>query len=275
MPASERRLRLPTTDDGTTPEQPVVPVEVTDRSHLKFVLLRIVGDFFVIVAGVMVALAGDSWREERAEVVQEKEYLHRIAIDLERSLRRFDTARVALQRTERHGLAVLPAFRGDRSNTNAAAFLASAYWASRPAMSTTIDDSYADLLSHGGLRLITDDSLRGQIMYYYRRLDGGSLPGIVISDNIGYRSAIRSVIPFEIQMAIRKHCEPNDEPLSCAVALDEKLSQRALQNIRDDEKMELALNIWLQSIEQEIRRLDAVETRTRFLLGVIHRKGDL
>ncbi|HEY0809841.1 MAG TPA: hypothetical protein VGD49_06745, partial [Longimicrobiales bacterium] len=216
-----------------------------------------------------------SWREERAEVVQEKEYLHRIAIDLERSLRRFDTARVALQRTERHGLAVLPAFRGDRSNTNVAAFLASAYWSSRPAMSTTIDDSYADLLSHGGLRLIRDDSLRSQIMYYYRRLDGGSLPGIVISDNIVYRNAIRSAIPFEIQVAIRKHCDRDAKPLSCTAALDEKLSQRALQTIRSDEKVELALNLWLQSIEQELRRLDGVETRTRFLLGVIHRQGDL
>jgi hypothetical protein len=45
---------------------------------------RVAGEFALIVVGVMVALAGDSWLEARSQQSLEREYLERIAADLER-----------------------------------------------------------------------------------------------------------------------------------------------------------------------------------------------
>jgi hypothetical protein len=61
----------------------------------------------------------------------------------------------------------------------------------------------------------------------------------------------------------------------CAASLDADLSRRALSTIRADANVERALNLWLQSIEQESRRFDALERRTRLLLNAIKRKAHL
>jgi hypothetical protein len=164
---------------------------------------RIVGEFFLIVTGVLAALMVDTWIEARNDENLRQEYEARLLDDL---------------RTDRDALAYrvkfFSAVRGfgtdtlDRIRSGepvAQDALLAAYYAAEIFEFTPIENTYADLQSTGNIRLLQNIDLRLALASYHSRS-----AVLTAARSTEYRAIVRGIIPFRIQKAIRKHCPTTD-----------------------------------------------------------------
>lgn len=161
----------------------------------------LVAEFFLVIAGVLVALAVDTAIEDRRDEQLRDEYIERIRIDVEED-------RQTLQyRIEFFGdvqgfteqfLAWLGADDPVSNEIVLAAFYAAEVW---PFIVTS--NTYQDLLSTGNIRLIDDINLRTSLASYHNRANTAQ-SGWTPTEN--YRQIIRGVIPVELQEKIRTQC---------------------------------------------------------------------
>jgi hypothetical protein len=222
--------------------------------------LNAVGQLLVIVLGVTLALAADSWRESRGEQRLEESFLDRLVGDLETQLAEFEESREEIEHVMAHGRAILPYARGDGSRGSAIGVIGSAYQASRSnATIELVDHTYVELLSTGGLGLITDQEIRAAVVNFYRRYSYGRPDELRATHNAGYYNAVRGRIPVEIQQLIREvmntedteGCGLFDPPLQCHVNVEDRTASLAAEALVDPE-VARSLNLWMQSLVNEV-----------------------
>lgn len=167
---------------------------------------KLVGEFVLIVVGVLVALAVESALEDRADDKLRDQYLSRLALDLEADKRallgRIDFF-TDVRRFSQDVLTWLDSDAPVDQGTLLAAFYAAEVWPLAPNTST-----YLDLHSTGNLRLLDDIDLRMKLAIYYNKAESTEA-GMNPSEN--YRDWIRGVIPTSVQDLIRERCPTTDE----------------------------------------------------------------
>ena len=235
-------------------------------------LARMVGEFLVIVVGVLAALAVDQSRSWKADRDQERLYLEGLAFDL-------DGARASLQFVSAHyagvlesGPRVLPVLeRTEEFPLDTLAFLLALYDPARSVEPTIPRATYADILSTGSLRLFRDDALRREIVDYYESIASIVAPTDYEVDRAPYRRAVRSLLPLDIQAAIRTCGPPQYELASrletCRSAFAELPLSRALDRVLAHAELGSDLTLSLQSAATG--RFDSAETATEDLARAV------
>lgn len=144
----------------------------------------LLGEFVVIVVGVLMALWVDQLREARVSAELEVEYIESLMIDLDADLAQFDSTEAWMRRSEAAAATVLALYEGSPSTENVAdltAAVETAGWQFFPSITrSTIDD----LKSTGNLRLIRDPALRRAIASYYATVENVSIPLAEVRDRI-------------------------------------------------------------------------------------------
>jgi len=144
----------------------------------------LLGEFVVIVVGVLMALWVDELREARDNAALEIEYLESFVTDLEADLAQFDETEAWMRRSEAAAATVLALYQGSPPTENAADLVMAvetAGWQAWPAITrNTIDD----LRSTGNLRLIRDRSLRRAIAAYYTIIENVTIPNANMRERI-------------------------------------------------------------------------------------------
>ena len=167
---------------------------------------KLIGEFFLIVIGVLVALAVESALEDRADDKLRDQYLSRLALDLEADKTGLEGRIEFFTDVQRFSQDVLTWLDGDApldQRILLASFYAAEVWPLAPNTST-----YLDLHSTGNLRLLDDIDLRMKLAVYYNKAvstESGMNP------NEDYRGWIRGVIPTNVQDLIRAHCPTTDQ----------------------------------------------------------------
>lgn len=136
----------------------------------------LVGEFFVIVVGVLVALWVDQLRAARADAELEVEYLRSFLIDLDADLVQYDSTAAWARRQEAAAATVLALYDGRRPTENIADLVAAVETAGWQYVPTVTRNTIDDLRSTGNLRLIRDPELRRAIAAYYTTVDVVSVP---------------------------------------------------------------------------------------------------
>jgi hypothetical protein len=235
------------------------------------------GQLVVIVLGVTLALAADSWRESASERRLEESFLDRLVDDLETQLAEFQEARNEVGQVMAHGLAVLPYVSGEGVEHSAVGIIGSAYQASRSnATIELVDHTYMELLATGGLGVITDPGIRAAVVSFYRRYSYGRPADLRASHNAAYYNSVRGRIPVELQQMIRevmntvdtKGCGLADPPLGCRVDVDERLAAGVAEELVDPE-VARSLNLWMQSLVNEVSIADLYDDVVREVLATI------
>lgn len=125
-------------------------------------------EFTLIVAGVLAALASQSWWEDRQDRALERRYLGSLAADLRADLAEFDHAIHRNELNDHHGRTVLRALQpvpgAIAPDSLAYAIERAGYMYLAVISSHTFDE----LRSTGGLQLLRDFPLKRQIAEYYR-----------------------------------------------------------------------------------------------------------
>lgn len=166
---------------------------------------KLVAEFFLIVAGVLAALAADTAFENHRDTELKDEYLTRIETDIR------DDVEAIKYRVEFFN--DVQSFCGDvlkwlgsdapvNKETLLASFYAAEVWPFLPNRST-----FEDLQNTGNIRLLDDIELRTSLSYYYNRADTARSGWNPSED---YRGTIRGVIPIEVQALIRQNCPTTD-----------------------------------------------------------------
>jgi hypothetical protein len=153
---------------------------MSSRFNWRFLL----GEFVVIVLGVLIALWVDQLREAGVNANLEVEYLESLVADLDTDLAQFDEAEAWMRRSETAAATVLALYEGDPPTGNVADLVAAvetAGWQMFPSISrNTIDD----LRSTGNLRLIRDPAIRRAIADYYTNIENALGPLAAMQDRI-------------------------------------------------------------------------------------------
>lgn len=176
---------------------------MTARSLLKD-RGKLVAEFFLIVIGVLVALAVETALEDRRDNELRDEYIDRIRRDmaadreaLEYRVEFFGDVQVFVEQFHEW----LDANEPLDKDTVLAAFYSSEVWPFLANQST-----YRDLQNTGNIRLIDNIDLRTSLADYHNRAGSNERGRSGWTPTEDYRRTIRGVIPRDVQDLIRNNC---------------------------------------------------------------------
>jgi len=178
---------------------------ISTRINWRFLL----GEFVVIVVGVLLALWVDELREARNNAALEVEYLRSFVTDLESDLAEFDETEAWMRRSEAAAATVLTLYEGSPPTESVADLVMAvetAGWQDWPVITrNTIDD----LRSTGNLRLIRDPALRRAIAAYYTTIENNSIPNANMRERIWreYDARVQFVLPPGVRLAVLQRPE--------------------------------------------------------------------
>jgi len=153
---------------------------MSTRVNWRFLL----GEFVVIVVGVLMALWVDQLREARDNAELEVEYVGSLIIDVDADLAQFDEAERWMRRQESAAATVLALYEGSPPTEDPAdltAAVETAGWQYSPSITR---NTIEDLRSTGNFRLLRDPALRRAIAAYYRSMEEISIPLADMRDRI-------------------------------------------------------------------------------------------
>lgn len=171
-------------------------------THLNW--RHLLGEFVVIVVGILMALWVDQIREDHVNAGLEVEYLQSLLVDLDADLAQYDTAETWMRRQEAAAATVLALYKGSpptRDANQLATAVETAGWQFVPSITrTTIDD----LKSTGNVRLITDPAIRRKISDYYATIEGVSIPNAAMRDRMWaeYDAHVANVLAPGVRLAV-------------------------------------------------------------------------
>jgi hypothetical protein len=167
---------------------------------------RIIGEFFLIVIGVLVAFTVETALDERQNEQLRDEYYSRVRADLISDKSAIESRIEFFELVEQFNQDILDWLESDAAVSQdvlLAAFYAAEVWPFVPNIST-----YQDLQSTGNIRLMDNIDFRTSLAAYYNKA-GASASGFNPSED--YRQIVRGVIPSRIQAQIRVNCPTTDD----------------------------------------------------------------
>lgn len=158
---------------------------------------RLVGEFVVIVVGVLAALAVDEWREVRVERARETAYYRALAVDLERDLAEYDIALAMTARSIAAANQVLSVVRGEEPNEVVGPLGQAVRWASWVNYPDWSMGTIEELISSGSVRLIRDRDIKSAMLRYREDVNEWRprLQGPEFRTFLEYRRATRGYLP--------------------------------------------------------------------------------
>jgi hypothetical protein len=139
-----------------------------------------IGEFTVIVIGVLVALALDQWSSGRSDRVAEGEYLTALVADLEADEEFLVGLAIPLMALADTALEeVGPVSRGEAAfPVDTLAFLRRVVSSRRTLAQTVASPTFDELISTGSLRLIESAELRASLLLYHEHMGIRTRPGV-------------------------------------------------------------------------------------------------
>jgi hypothetical protein len=234
----------------------------------KLPVVRLAAEFAVIVIGVLVALAVESWREDVADRVLELEYLQRLKNDFHDDSLRIAGAIETTDIQQRHINRALQVLQDGVSNSDND--LLSVFMASRSIYSREIGATFQELFGTGQLRLVRNAELRIRLVDFYSWLSVAIVAAPGLRDRMPYRDIVRGEIGPGLQEAIRACGGEQSRILAlpdvnmvteCDLEASEDEIALALERIRSNPEALPALRRWAAAFTALISRLDRVEDR--------------
>lgn len=230
---------------------------------------RLLGEFVVIVVGVLVALAVDEWRSTRSDRALEQQYLERLEGDLTRTRSALDTARLQFAGAAHNADFVEPflwgrtGLPGDTSTVVAALYRASRSLA--PDLANTLPrTTILELQNTGRIGLIRSVPIRTAVQEYYTEVNTLSMNLTLLPGD--YRAFIRSQIPPDLQATIRSECPvyatADSGDLECRIPLRGFDAHRLLREVAGNRVVAGDLNLSRQQLGIGVELLDLLLART-------------
>ena len=134
-------------------------------------LVRVLAELVIVILGVMIALAADSWRQDLQEARVESEYLDRLREDVSEGLKVLGDERLGYATVTSAARTIINALdseaQSDDDDLLVTNFIAAAH-TGFDLEEMASDVTYSELVVSGRLNLIKNHSLREGLVAYYR-----------------------------------------------------------------------------------------------------------
>jgi hypothetical protein len=232
-------------------------------------VVRRVGEFVMIVIGVLVALGFNAWWSNRLESALAGDYRERLSAELGANLARVDQILVHTARVKAATDTLQPFFEGAGASVMADRLLINLYNATRRYGQGFVTSTFDDLTNTGNLRLIRDPGLRSDLSAVYsglRRYD---------RDWFGadYRLEARKAISISLQFRVRDECPDilGDNWDGCPLAVDTEWARTAISPIRLDSDLRGAYRVQAHELAIFVRDLTRLRADIQRLLDTLGR----
>ncbi|MBT8100305.1 MAG: hypothetical protein KJO82_11165, partial [Gammaproteobacteria bacterium] len=163
----------------------------------------LVGEFIMVVLGVLFALMVDSWLTDRADDKLRDEYLARLIDDLKTDRLNLDDRIYFFDAVQAFGVETLK--RLESGDAGGIVSVVEAFYAAENYDFRIVDNTYLDLQNTGNIRLLDQIELRASLAAYHTKV---AAQREQLSPE--YRSMVRGIIPWHVQNAIRNNCPTTD-----------------------------------------------------------------
>ena len=227
-------------------------------------------EFFLIVIGVLAALAVDGWVEERDNARMERDYLQRLSEDVQENISIFRLMLEDWEASQKAAVDLLRVLEVPGSRPSAAGLLAAVARAATTNTGPPQDASFQDVSSTGNLRLITDMGLRTALVRYFGYEIWAGRPSMDRLD-LRFRTFAREYLPERWIGESRDLCPSTIPALECTVedvaptdllwlALSQDPSMsRILTAHRNDAAHEvIIIRRWIQQSQEMLEKLEHV-----------------
>ena len=128
---------------------------------------KALGEFLIIVVGVLAALAVDEWRGEREDRRLEAAYLARIQVDIKRDIDEFAAEIAVLEKKAAFLQSLVDKSTEREFAENARTLMEAKVYSSFRGLPASVRTTFDELLSTGRLALIRDLTIRRAMSEYY------------------------------------------------------------------------------------------------------------
>jgi hypothetical protein len=199
-------------------------------------------DFLIVVVGVFLGIQVANWNQARADDQLGRFYLDRIAEDVRGDSTRLEMSIRSWEEEALESEAIVRFLRdGDRSGRTEWDMFELMYYRAGWAAFTPDKTTYAELVSTGQVRLISDPELRREISAYYQSID--EYAGFY-QFSTPLRELVRQHYPPEAQRYFWEHCfsdqdfrNNRDAWRDCAPFEDASAIQLTLSALRADRRL--------------------------------------
>lgn len=228
-------------------------------------------DFLIVVAGIVIGTQVNNWNSDRIDRAKSVALRERLVSELRFNQRQYYQQWLYYLDAKRHGLAALNALHEKRAELGEP-FLIDAYQATQMDLTPPRHFVFDGIVSSGLLELIGDERVQEMTNQYYLSL---ATDAPQLSEAPAYRNELRSVLPYEVQSAIRTHCGDRNVtiagevigqslPAACEVALPSDQVADAVSRLRTG-GLEDPLTRYLSALDQKIGLLRGGAQNTALL----------
>ena len=237
-------------------------------------------DLAIVVVGVLIATQVSNWNEARHDRDKGKNYSVRLIEELRTTEQSMRAIKLYYTDTRDHALAALAVLRKQESDAGES-FLVDAYQATQIFPRAARHATYDEILQSGSLELIGAPDLRARLSNYYWRMDG-----LVSLDTVSppYRERVRTVMPYEVQQAIRTKCDEIITdlgnglmaprlPARCSPGLDPAVAAAAAAQIRAEPALANDLTRMIITLDTRILNFGRLEINAREVRHYMEQSG--
>ena len=227
-------------------------------------------DFAIVVAGIVIGTQVNNWNAARIDREKGHGYSVRLIDELRTTEQSMRGIKVYYTDVRDHALATLAVLRKQGSGAGES-FLVDAYQATQVFPRAARHATYDEILQSGSLELIDGPDLRARLSNYYWRMDG-----LVSLDMVSppYRERVRTIMPYEVQQAIRAKCDEIITdlgnglmfprlPARCSPGLDPAAAAAAAKQVRAEPALARDLTRMIVALDTRISNFGKLETNAR------------
>lgn len=201
-------------------------------SDFKIHWPRALGEFVVIVMGVLAALAVDEWRGDYEDRKTEIDYLDRLRVDIERDIEKFSSEILVLEKKADFLQSLLDKTIESQFSENPRGLMEAKVYSSFRGLPVSVSTTFDELKSTGRLALIRDLEIRNTMSEYYSGY--ASLNEQVNMTPMGdYGPLILGVVPGDIarEWRLSNRISKPDEFVQSLILLQEHPDLAAAANV--------------------------------------------
>jgi hypothetical protein len=238
-------------------------------------------DLAIVIIGVFLGTQVTDWNNHRIERQQGQSYRARLADELDFNAHQYRQHIAYYRQVQGHGLATLDAL-GDQASALGSDFLVDAYQTTQIETTPPKRFIYDEMVSAGLVSLLGPPDVQALASDYYLSLEANET---TLGDIPPYRTMLRSVMPFQLQMQIRHRCGDIEVhhrgrrigarlPERCDIAVDPGLLSTAVSRIRAKPEFEDNLTRYVASLEEKLNALDGMVAETMKLRAKLLNAGN-
>ena len=159
-----------------------------------------IGEFSIVLIGVLAAFAVDNWNNDRKDRLLEVDYVVALLDDLRKDDQSILSAMESAETFSNRGRTLLSAIEAEEISVSAREFVVAAATAAYLRFPTYTRATINDLMSTGNLRLIRSDPIRAAISAYYTAAEN---QGQWIQNWRQYQILLSHIVPDFVPLAFR------------------------------------------------------------------------